>query len=302
MLEKKYLIIIAGPTASGKTALAIQLAQYFKTEILSADSRQFFREMSIGTAKPTPEELNQAPHHFINNLSIHDDYSVGDYEREALRLLDTLFLTKNIVIMVGGTGLYIRAVCESLDVFPDVPLSIREHWEQIFKIQGIEVLQNKLKEVDPVYFEAVDKDNSKRLVRALSVWEASGQPFSSFRKKVQIKRDFECIYLALDTPRDVLYERINKRVDNMMEAGLVEEARLLLPFKHLNALLTVGYSELFDYFADKISFAEATDKIKQHTRNYAKRQYTWFRKDEHWQKFTTPDVDAVIKFLLEKIK
>ncbi len=302
MLEKKYLIIIAGPTASGKTNLAIQLAQYFSTEILSADSRQFFREMSIGTAKPTPEELRQAPHHFINNLSIHDDYSVGDYEREALKLLGTLFLTKNVVIMVGGTGLYIRAVCESLDVFPDVPLSIREYWEQIFMTQGIEILQNKLKEVDPVYFEDVDKDNSKRLVRALSVWQESGQQFSSFRKKTQVKRDFECIYIALDTPREILYDRINKRVDNMIEAGLVEEARLLFPFKHLNALLTVGYSELFDYFEDKISLAEAIDKIKQHTRNYAKRQYTWFRKDEHWQKFTAPDVDNIIEYLLKRIE
>ena len=302
MREKKYLIIIGGPTASGKTALAIQLAQYFKTEILSADSRQFFREMSIGTAKPTPEELSQAPHHFINNLSIHDDYSVGDYEKEALTLLDTLFQTKNTAIMVGGTGLYIRAVCDGLDEFPDVALSIRENWEHIFETQGIEILQNKLQEVDFEYFKEVDIFNSKRLIRALSVWSASGQPFSSFRKGGKEKRHFEPIYITLDLPREVHYDRINRRVDMMVADGLIDEVKSLWPFKHLNALQTVGYTELFDHFEHKMSLEEAIDKIKQHSRNYAKRQMTWFRKDPHWQRFLPNNFDEIVEYIKEMLK
>jgi tRNA dimethylallyltransferase len=302
MLAKKYLIIIGGPTASGKTALAIQLAQYFSTEILSADSRQFYREMNIGTAKPSPAELSLVKHHFIDNLSIHDDYSVGGFENDALSVLNTIFKDNDVAVMVGGTGLYIRAVCNGLDEFPDVPLSIRHDLEVLMEKEGIEVLQNQLKEVDPIYFNEVDTYNAPRIIRALSVWKASGQPFSSFRKKTPVKRDFECIYIALDISRDILYERINKRVDNMVEAGLVEEAQGLLPFKHLNALQTVGYSELFDYFEGKISLSEAIDKIKQHTRNYAKRQFTWFRKDFHWKRFESPDFQEVKDYLNLNIK
>lgn len=302
MLEKKYLIIIGGPTASGKTALAIQLAQHFSTEIISADSRQFFREMSIGTAKPSLEELSQAPHHFINNLSIHDEYSVGDFEKDVLIRLNELFQQKDVVIMVGGTGLYIRAVCEGLDDFPEVPLSIRHDLEVVLEEKGIEILQNELKEVDPIYYEEVDKDNPKRLIRALSIFKASGQPFSSFRTKSKVERPFECIYIALDIPRDVLYDRINRRVDIMVTQGLVDEARALFPYKYLNALQTVGYSELFDYFEGKMTLNEAIDKIKQHTRNYAKRQSTWFRKDKHWQYFSTSNAIDVIAYILTILK
>lgn len=297
MLEKKYLIIIGGPTASGKTALAIQLAQYFSTEIISADSRQFYREMTIGTAKPSVEELKSVPHHFINNLSIQDNYSVGDYEKEVLEKLDSLFQKQDIVIMVGGTGLYIRAVCEGLDSFPDVPLSIRADLEALFHEQGIEALQKELEIVDPIYFEEVDKDNPMRLIRALSVHRASGQPFSSFRTKNSVNRIFEPIYIALDIPRAILYDRINLRVDAMIEMGLIQEVQNLIPFKHLNALQTVGYSELFHYFENILTLDEAIDKIKQHTRNYAKRQCTWFRKDKHWQYFSTPDVNDIIDYL-----
>ena len=284
MSVKKKLIVIGGPTASGKTDFAIKLAQYYKTEILSADSRQFFKEMSIGTAKPSQSELALAKHHFIGNLSIHDAYSVGDFERDALSVLDTIFEKNDTAIMVGGTGLYIRAVCEGLDEFPDVPLSIRQEFEDILEKQGIESLQKILQEVDYVYFTQVDIQNPKRLIRALSVWKTSGQPFSSFRSGTKVERDFEPIYIALDLPREVLYDRINRRVDIMMADGLLDEAQLLYPFRHLNALQTVGYTELFAHFDGQMTLYEAVDKIKQHSRNYAKRQMTWFRKNDFWQR------------------
>ena len=279
MSIKKKLIVIGGPTASGKTALAIHLAQQHNTEIVSADSRQFYKEMSIGTAKPTHKELAQAKHHFIGNLSIHDAYSVGDYERDALFILNKIFEKNDTAIMVGGTGLYIRAVCEGLDTFPDVPLSIKQEFEAIFENEGIEPLQKLLQEVDPHYFNEVDVQNPMRLMRALSVWKASRQPFSSFRSSTKAVRDFEPIYQTIQLPRPILYDRINRRVDAMITEGLLEEAKALHPFKHLNALQTVGYSELFDYFDNKMSLEEAIDKIKQHTRNYAKRQVTWFKKN-----------------------
>jgi tRNA dimethylallyltransferase len=301
MLKKKYLIVIGGATASGKTALAIQLAQHFGTDILSADSRQFYREMSIGTAKPKATELDLVKHHFINNLSIQDDYSVGEYEEQALAVLDKTFQEKDVAIMVGGTGLYIRAVCEGLDDFPQVPLSIRAYFEEIFEKEGIQSLQKILQEVDNEYFTQVDIHNASRLIRALSVWKVSGQPFSSFRKGGKAQRDFEPIYLNLDVPRDVLYARINKRVDAMITEGLVSEAKNLILFKEKNALMTVGYSELFEHFDGLMTLAEAIDKIKQHTRNYAKRQMTWFRKDPHWERFSPENFDVILDFLQKKM-
>ena len=297
MVNKKHLIVIGGPTASGKTDLAIRLAQHFTTDILSADSRQFYREMTIGTAKPTEEELALVKHHFINNLSIHDNYSVGDFEKDAIAVLQKLFETKDVVIMVGGTGLYIKAVCEGLDVFPDTPLSIRQDFEALMTENGLEYLQNLLKEVDFEYFSEVDIDNPKRVIRALSVWKASGQPFSSFRKGEQVNRFFTPQYICLDVQRPLLYERINSRVDKMVAEGLVAEAKELHPFKHLNALQTVGYSELFDYFEGTLSLSVALDKIKQHTRNYAKRQVTWFKKEDYWQHFNPSDFDKIISSL-----
>ena len=284
MSVKKKLIIIGGPTASGKTDCAIQLAQHFGTEILSADSRQFYKEMSIGTAKPQLSDLAKAKHHFIGNLSIHDAYSVGDFERDALAVLETIFETHNTAIMVGGTGLYIRAVCEGLDVFPDVPLSIRDEFEAIFENEGIEPLQKLLQDVDYEYFMKADIHNPMRLIRALSVWKASGKPFSSYLSGNKVERDFTPIYIALEMPRAVLYDRINRRVDLMIAEGLFEEAKNLYPFKDLNALQTVGYTELFAHFDGEMTLDEAVDKIKQHTRNYAKRQMTWFRKNDFWQR------------------
>ncbi len=302
ILMKKHLIIIGGPTASGKTALAIRFAQHFSTEIISADSRQFYREMSIGTAKPTDVELSLAKHHFINNISIQDAYSVGGFEKEAIDVLNTIFIKNDVAIMVGGTGLYIRAVCEGLDEFPEVPLSIRREFEDLLEKEGIEYLQNMLQEVDNEYFMQSDIHNSMRLIRALSVWKASGKPFSSFRKGAKTKRFFEPIYIYLDVPRAELYDRINKRVDGMMTDGLLEEVKKLYPFKNLIALQTVGYSELFDYLDGKMTLDEAVDKIKQHSRNYAKRQMTWFRKDAHWQQFEAHSFDEILNTICFKIE
>ncbi len=290
MSVKKKLILIGGPTASGKTDFAIAMAQHFGTEIISADSRQFYKEMSIGTAKPSPNDLAKAKHHFVGNLSIHTPYSVGDFERDALAVLDTIFEKNDVAVMVGGTGLYIRAVCEGLDEFPDVPLSIRQEFETLFEKEGIESLQNLLQQVDNEYFNEVDIHNPMRLIRALSVWKVSGQPFSSFRSRTKAERNFEPIYLAIDLPRPDLYDRINRRVDIMLAEGLLEEAKALYPFKHLNALQTVGYTELFAHFDGFMTLDEAIDKIKQHTRNYAKRQTTWFRKNDFWQRISNPPV------------
>ena len=275
----KKLIVVVGPTASGKTAYAIELAKKYDTEIISADSRQFFREMSIGTAKPTPEELSQAKHHFIDSHSIMDSFSVGDFEKQALAVLDDIFKTHDAAIMAGGSGLYIKAVCEGFDDLPVASTGIRERLNREFEEKGITLLQEKLKVADPVYYDEVDLNNPQRLIRALEVWESTGRPFSSYRKAEAAQRPFEIKKIGLDLPREVLYQRINDRVDEMVKHGLVEEVRSLLPYRHLNALNTVGYSELFDHFDGKTDPNTAIALIKQNTRRFAKRQLTWFRKD-----------------------
>jgi len=279
-LSQKKLIVIAGPTAVGKTATAIRLAQQLKTEIISADSRQFYNEMSIGTAKPDAEELSQAKHHFINSHSITDNFTVGDFEKEALLLLDELFKTHDQLIMVGGSGLFIQAVTQGFDNLPAANPEIREKLNQEFAEKGIEHLQQKLKDADPDYYNKVDLNNPQRLIRALEVFQATGKSFSSYRKATVNTRPFESIKIVLDLPREELYDRINRRVDIMIEQGLVEEVHSLLPYRQLNALNTVGYSELFDYFDGKTDLPAAIDLIKQNTRRFAKRQLTWFRKDK----------------------
>jgi tRNA dimethylallyltransferase len=280
----RTLIVIAGPTAVGKTDTAIQLAQHYNTMIVSADSRQFYREMSIGTAKPNNEELAAAKHYFIDSHSITQDFTVGDYEKQALALLDELFKTHDKVILAGGSGLYIKAVCEGFDELPDADPAIRERLNQELAEKGISFLQEKLKDADPEYYLQVDLNNPQRIIRALQVFESTGKPFSSFRKATVNKRPFNIVKFCVDLPREVLYERINRRVDIMVEQGLAEEVRSLLPYRHLNALNTVGYSELFDYFDGKTDLETAISLIKQNTRNFAKRQLTWFRKDKemHW--------------------
>lgn len=297
-----HLIVLSGPTASGKTRFAIQLAQHYNTVIVSADSRQFFREMTIGTAKPDAEELAAVPHYFINSHSVEKDYSVGQYEAEALELLQGLFKKQEVVILTGGSGLYLKAVCEGLDTFPEVPKSVQAGVEADYENYGLPYLQEALKEADPEYYAKVDLDNPHRLLRALSVCRGSGQPFSSFRQKAAAKRPFRPIYLQLQWPRATLYNRINQRVDLMMSAGLLEEARLLYPKRHLTALQTVGYQELFDYFDQKTSLEEAVALIKRNTRRYAKRQLTWFRRDGFWKLFSPSEQEAILKYIDQAIQ
>ena len=276
----KTLIVIAGPTASGKTAAAIQLAQHYHTVIVSADSRQFFREMSIGTAKPTEEELAAAPHYFINSHSITEPFSVGDFERECMQLLDELFKKHDVVILVGGSGLYIKAITEGFDELPTADPDIRDRLNTELAANGIAALQERLKQVDPTYYTEVDVNNPQRVIRALEVYEATGNPISSYRKSIVNKRPFHIIKFGLDMPRAKLYNRINQRVDMMVNDGLVEEVAALTPYRHYNALNTVGYSELFEYFDGKTDMDTAISAIKQNTRRFAKRQLTWFRKDK----------------------
>lgn len=298
---QKHLIVIGGATATGKTAAAIQVARHFQAEILSADSRQFYQEMNIGTAKPTPTELAQAPHHFINSLSIEAEYTVGDFEKDALALLGKLYEKTDVAVLVGGSGMFIRALCEGLDEFPEVPKQVLTDLENKWKNEGMEALQSELKEVDPVYFSQSDIQNPHRLIRALSVFRSSGAPFSSFRLREKKQRPFTTSYILLELERPILYEKINLRVDKMMESGLLEEARQLYRHKQLNSLQTVGYQELFDYFDEKTSLEEAVEKIKQNSRRYAKRQSTWFRKDPHWNRFAPDEIDIMIAFLKESI-
>jgi tRNA dimethylallyltransferase len=276
----KTLIVIAGPTASGKTAAAIQLAQYYNTVIVSADSRQFFREMSIGTAKPTVEELSAAPHYFINSHSITEPFSVGDFERQCMQLLDELFKKHDVVILVGGSGLYIKAITEGFDELPTADTDIRDRLNTELAANGIAPLQERLKQVDPTYYAEADINNPQRIIRALEVYEATGNPISSYRKATINKRPFNIIKFGLDMPREKLYDRINQRVDIMVKDGLVEEVASLTPYRSYNALNTVGYSELFNYFDGKTDVDTAIAAIKQNTRRFAKRQLTWFRKDK----------------------
>jgi len=290
---KKQLIVITGATASGKTSLAIQLANHFKTEILSADSRQFFQEMNIGTAKPTLEELREAKHHFIDTLSIHDEYNVGQYERDASLLLEALFQKHDTVIMAGGSGLYIKAVCEGLDHFPKVDERFRTELREIFNEKGIEVLQEELKQLDPVYYNEVDLQNPQRVIRALEICRGTGKSYSSFRTSTAAERPFKTTKIAIKWEREQLYDRINRRVDLMLEAGLEQEAKSLFKHKHLNALQTVGYQEWFDYFDDKIDKAEAIRLIKRNTRRYAKRQMTWLRRDNDIHYFEAHDLEGI---------
>ena len=279
-MNSPTLIVIAGPTASGKTAAAIELANYYKTGIVSADSRQFYREMSIGTAKPTEAELAAAKHYFINSHSINKPFSAGDYEKACLALLDDLFKVHHQVVLVGGSGLFIKAVTEGFDEFPDVKSETRETLNRELAANGIIYLQEKLKLADPVYYSLADIHNPQRVIRALEVFESTGKPYSLFRKASVSSRPFKVVKLGLTLPREVLYQRINNRVDDMLVQGLIAEAEGLFPYRNLNALNTVGYSELFDYFDGKTDLDTAVASTKQNTRRFAKRQLTWFRKDK----------------------
>ncbi len=276
----KYLISIVGPTAIGKTALSIKLAQYFNTEIISADSRQFFKEMQIGTAAPTKNELAQAKHHFIHHKSIQDDYNVGTFEKDALKQLNSLFKIHNVVIMVGGSGLYVNAVTHGLDHFPKVDSGIRAMLNKEFQAKGIISLQEKLKTLDADAYKTIAIDNPHRLIRALEICIGTNTPYSSFLNKEKIKRNFKTITVGLTADREIIYSRINQRVDIMLEDGLIEEVKSLLSYKHLNSLNTVGYKELFNYLKSEWDLDFAISEIKKNSRRFAKRQLTWFKKNE----------------------
>jgi len=301
MPHKKNLISIVGPTAIGKTALAIQIARHFGTEIISADSRQFFKEMAIGTAKPDAEELAAVKHHFIDSHSVSQLFSTGDFEIEGLKTLDEIFQKHDVAIMVGGSGLYVNALINGLDEMPDIDLSIREKLNKQFEEEGLAVIQNQLAELDPEYFAKVDQQNPQRMIRGLEVFLSTGQKLSSMLSATKKERPFNIIKIGLNTDRTVLYNRINLRVDQMIANGLLEEVKSLTPFKRYNALNTVGYSEIFDYFDGKLSLEEAIAAIKQNTRRFAKRQLTWFRRDEEINWFEPDQGPEVIKFVANKI-
>ncbi|MFP5078781.1 tRNA (adenosine(37)-N6)-dimethylallyltransferase MiaA [Pedobacter sp. JCM 36344] len=301
MASVKTLVVIVGPTAIGKTAMAIKLAQHFHTEIISADSRQFFKEMEIGTAKPSIEELKAATHHFINSHSIQTLFSTGDFELQALETIQNLFRKHNVAIMVGGSGLYIDAVCNGLDKLPDIDLNVRESLNERFQKEGIPFIQASLKEYDPEYFEKVDQSNPQRMIRGVEFFLSTGLKLSSFLTSSKKQRPFTIIKIGLNMDRSLLYARINNRVDQMIEAGLLEEVKALRPFRKYNALNTVGYSEIFDYMDGSVSLKEAVDKIKQNTRRFAKRQLTWFRRDETTTWFEPNQTQEVIEYLKDKV-
>jgi len=276
----KYLISIVGPTAIGKTALSIKLAQHFKTEIISADSRQFFKEMQIGTAAPNTEELAGAKHHFIHHKSVQDNYNVGAFEKDAISCLEQLFKTNNVAVMVGGSGLYNDAVTKGLDYFPEVKPSIREELNKELEINGLEPLITQLKALDSTTYNTISIDNPHRVIRALEVCIGSGKPYSSFLKKEKNKRPFTTITVGLTADRELIYNRINQRVDIMINSGLLDEVKTLLPYEDLNALNTVGYKELFRYLSGEWTLEFAISEIKKNTRRFAKRQLTWFKRNE----------------------
>ena len=299
--NKKTLIVVVGPTAIGKTSLAIALAKHYQTAVISADSRQFFKEMSIGTAKPSAEELAAAPHHFISSHSVTQLFSTGDFETQALALMEKLFTEHEVLIMVGGSGLYINAICNGLDEMPEIDLHIRERLNQQFANEGIEPIRKQLMALDPEYFAKVDQHNPQRMIRGLEVVLSTGQKLSSFLSSIKKERPFNIIKIGLNTDREILYNRINHRVDIMVENGLVEEVKSLAAYKELNALKTVGYAEIFDYFDGKIDLPTAIDKIKQNTRRFAKRQLTWFRKDTETSWFEPNENNNIIAYLKDKL-
>lgn len=297
MDHKPCLISICGPTGVGKTRLAIALARELETEILSADSRQIFREMSIGTAVPSDEELSQVKHHFIQNHSVAEYYNASIFEQEVLAFLDNYFSHRNHIVMVGGSGMYIDAVYHGIDDLPTIKPELRSKWQDIFQERGLNYLQEKVKEIDPEYYNKVDLQNHKRLLKAIEVYEQTGKAYSSFLTHTRKVRPFNILKIGLNTERKELYHRINQRVDDMVEAGLVEEARNLLVYRNTPPLKTVGYKELFQYFEGEISLEEAVQKIKDHSRAYARRQITWFRRDAGIRWFEPDDEQGIFEYV-----
>lgn len=296
----KTILLIAGPTAVGKTALSVQLAKHFSTEIISADSRQCFKEIKIGVAKPSAEELQEVQHHFINTHSIHETVNAASFEEYALNAADEIFQQHATAVMVGGTGLYIKAFCEGMDEIPAVDEEIRKQLQHTYQQQGMEWLQQQLQTHDPLFAKEGEMQNPQRMLRALEVVLSTAQSILQFRKGEKRQRDFRVIKSGLELPREELYQRINHRVDVMMQDGLLEEARSVYPLRHLNALQTVGYRELFEYFDGKLSLEKAVDKIKQNSRHYAKRQLTWFKRDAEMKWFHPSQLQEIIQYMNEQ--
>ncbi|WP_226388935.1 tRNA (adenosine(37)-N6)-dimethylallyltransferase MiaA [Penaeicola halotolerans] len=301
-MKKKYLLVVVGPTAVGKTDLCLDLATYFHTEIISADARQFYQEMVLGTAKPSEEELSRVKHHLINNLSIHQNYNIAQFEKDVLQILDQAFQSHDIMILTGGSGLYVQAVCEGIDEMPSIPSALRASLNLQYQEKGLVWLQEEVKKLDPVYYEQVDRQNPQRLIRALEVCLHTSKPFSDFRVKDKVERPFEIIKIGLTRPREELYERIDHRMDLMIEAGLFEEAKSLYEHRALNALQTVGYQEIFAHLEGKYDREEAIRLLKRNSRRYAKRQLTWFGKDEsiHW--FHPDQRQEIIQWVKEEME
>ena len=297
IMNTKTLIVVLGPTAIGKTSLSIQLAKHYNTEIISSDSRQFYKELLIGAAPPSAKELSEVNHHFIQHLSVSEDYNVGKFEEDAILKIEELFRKKDKIIMTGGSGLYIDAICKGFDKMPEIPSEIREKVISLYKRNGIEFLQEELKEKDSIYFNEVDTKNPQRLMRALEIIYSTNKTFSSFRKKEKKKRSFNIVKIGLEIDRELLYNRINNRVDIMMENGLEKEVKSLIPYQNKNALQTVGYKELFEYFDGNCSLEQSTEMIKQNTRRFAKRQITWFKKDSSIKYFSPESLNKIIKFI-----
>ena len=298
--KRGTLVVVVGPTGSGKSALAVKLATHLCAPIISTDSRQVFRGMPIGTAQPTREELAAAKHYFIADRDVEDDFNCGKYETEALALLEQLFTENDYVVAVGGSGLYVQALCEGMDDLPDADPALRENLKQRLEREGLESLVAELRTLEAKYAEEVDLCIPARVLRALEVCLATGRPYSEQRKGVTAERPFNIIKIGTDMPRDVLYDRINRRVDMMVEEGLEAEARTMYPKRHLNALQTVGYRELFDYFDGNCSFEEAVELVKRNSRRYAKRQLTWFRRDVNTAGFNPSDLDAILEYIKSK--
>ena len=300
-MKKKHLIVIAGPTASGKTATAIKVAKTFDTVIISADSRQFYKELSIGTAAPTEEELSEVKHYFVHNFSIEQSYDVADYEQDVLCLLNELFKQHDVVVMTGGSGLFIDAVCNGLDLIPDISSETRNKVNEIYEKGGLVALQSEVEKVDPEYYKIVDRQNPRRLQRAIEVFLQTGKPYSTFRKNKHVDRDFNIIKTALLWDRDELIKRINKRVDKMMESGLLDEVKSVYDKRHLNSLNTVGYKELFECLDGNTFLEQAVEQIKINTRQYAKRQMTWLRKNTEYHWFSIDEYDKMLEFIKEQL-
>lgn len=297
----KTAVFLCGPTAVGKTKVAIELAQWLNTEIVSFDSRQFYRELKIGAAPPDEDELHAVKHHFVANLSVEDNLSAGAFEKQALPTMDNIFKQYNTLILVGGSGLYMKALLEGFDSLPEVPAEIRESINELYRERGLPYLQDEVAKQDPEFYAQVDQQNPQRLIRALEIMASSGKKYSSFRQQRKAKRSFTSLKIGLHMPRELLYQRINRRVDKMMEAGLLKEARSLYPLREKNALQTVGYRELFAHFNGEYDLATAIEEIKKNSRRYAKRQLTWFRRDDEIKWFEPNNLADIKLYLSERL-